>query len=214
MPRKPRVFGDDLCYHVILRCNNRERLLFGSEFSHFLSLLENYKFQFSLRLYDYVLMQSHVHLMLSTHHGHRLDVAMREFCLAFSKQYNRRHERIGHFWRDRYWCRVVGDDRYALACLRYFAWNAVKAGLVTNPREWPWCGCRFHLGVEPNRLLECHPAYLGLGSTPESRSRNYGQLIEYPIQKREEQLFRLRSQLTSKCFEKILNQLGSHLNPQ
>lgn len=208
MPRKPRIFGNDIGYHVILRCNNHERLLHDGEFPYFLQLLLRYQKKFSLKVYDYVLMHSHVHMLLSTHKGHFLDVAMGEFCLAFSKQYNDRNGRAGHFWRDRYWCRVVSDDRYALACMRYFARNPVQAGLVVRPEQWMWSGCQYYAGIKSNKVLEHHPTYLGLGQSASARQRNYLQLIAMPAIKEEASLFAASSRHTSQRFEKRLNALG------
>lgn len=208
MPRKPRIFGNGIGYHAILRCNNRERLLYDDEFKHFLNLLQQYRAKFSFKIYDYVLMQSHVHLLLSTHEGNTLDVAMGEFCLAFSKHYNDRNERSGHFWRERYWCRVVTDDRYALACLRYFARNPLKAGLVARPEQWMWGGCRFYAGMECNPLLEHHPTYLGLGQNPLARQRNYVKLISMPPRKGEDSLFTDKSRHGSQRFHEELTSLS------
>lgn len=209
MPRKPRIFGDDIGYHVILRCNNHERLLHDGEFPYFLNLFQRYRDRFSLKIYDYVLMHSHVHVLLSTHNGYSLDVAMREFCLAFSKQYNNRNERSGHFWRDRYWCRVVSDDRYALACMRYFARNPVQAGLIVRPEQWRWGGCRYYAGIECSGLLEHHPTYLGLGPNALARQRNYLKLIAMPPTKGEKTLFVANSRHMSHRFEKQLGALSN-----
>lgn len=208
MPRKPRIFGDGIGYHVILRCNNRERLLNDLEFAQFLNLLQQYREKFSFKIYDYVLMQSHVHLLLSTHQGHSLNVVIGEFCLAFSKQYNDRNGRSGHFWRDRYWCRIVGDDRYALACMRYFARNPVAAGLVARPEQWDWSGCRFYAGMECNSWLEPHLTYLGLGQNPLARQLNYLKLIRMPTNRGEESLFVAKSRHQSHRFQTELNTLS------
>lgn len=211
MPRKPRVLGDGCCYHVILRCNNHERLLMGKEFSNFLHLLKKYKNKFALRIYDYVLMQSHVHLLLSTHDGHPLNVAMHGLCLAFSKQYNWRNERAGHFWRDRYWCRVVRDDRYAIACMRYFARNPVKAGIVTEARQWSWSGYHFYAGLNDSGLVEPHPSYLMMGSTAAERQKNYRSLIRMPAHPKEECLFGDRCQHASQRFQTHLKPFAVYL---
>lgn len=147
--------------------------------------------------------------LISTHEGHSLNAAMGEFCLAFSKQYNYRHNRVGHFWRDRYWCRVVMDDRYALACMRYFAWNAVKAGLAIRPEDWPWCGCRYYVGMDDSKILEFHPTYLGLGVTPLARQRHYLKLVTTAMTQAEESLFNERRRHTSKRFQ---SELAKHLD--
>lgn len=211
MPRRPRLFGDDLHYHVIIRCNNKERLLSEIDFPIFLEMLREYKEEVHARIYDCALMQSHAHLLLSTHHGISLGVFMRDFCRSFAKDYNERHGRVGHLWRDRYWSRVVTNDHYAVACMRYFSWNAPKGGLVRFPHEWAWCGYRFYAFGEPHPILEPHPSYLGLGATVAMRQSRYREIVTTPLSVDEEWLFRDQNRPDSKTFHQRLTQAISPL---
>lgn len=213
MPRLPRTLGDDLHYHVVLQCNNKERLLSHKEFELLHTLLAEYKEKFHYRLYDYVFMQTHTHLLLSTHGGHSLDILMHEFCLAFAKEYNRYYRRTGHVWRNRYWCRVIGDDRYGLACLRYFAWNAPKGGLAASPADWPWCGYQFYAFGSPNAVLEPHPSYIGLADDRMKRQAYYRDLVATPLLPEEEQLFKKRCRISSHRAQQWLAHFTRYLVP-
>lgn len=207
MPRAPRIFGDDILYHVIIRCNNRERLLLDSqEFGCFSHQLADKRDRFRFLLYDYTLMHTHVHLLLSTHHGYHLDLIMRSLNLSFSKSYNTRYNRRGHFWRDRYWAHPVTTDSYALCCMRYLAWNAPRAGIIARPSDWPWCGYRFYALGERNSLLTPHPSYIALGNSDSVRQRHYRDFVHPPLYPDEEWLFLTRTRRASEKFQRVMHQ--------
>ena len=46
--------------------------------------------------------------------------------------------REGAVWQRRFWDHVIRDDKDFENHLNYIHYNAVKHGLVNNPRDWPW----------------------------------------------------------------------------
>src|SRR3989338_5572814 len=182
MPRPPRTVGDDIHYHIILRCNNKERLLCNTEdFEDFLFLLGQTKKEYLFRLYNYELLNSHIHLMISTHLGNYIDQIMHSLCFKYAKKYNKRHGRSGHVWAHRYRSRLILDDAHGIACLRYQNRNAFSAGIVERPDQWPWSGYKFYAFGEENKLLESHPSYLSLCEDSKKRRNLYQRLVAAPI---------------------------------
>ena len=59
----------------------------------------------------------------------------------FSQWYNVRSERNGPLWEDRFKSVLVQGESGVLATVAaYIDLNAVRAGIVKDPREWRWCG--------------------------------------------------------------------------
>jgi putative transposase len=143
-----------------------------------LEYLKYYKDQHECIVFQYAIMPSHLHLILMTTGGGTIAQFMHDFCLAYAHNYNIKHGRKGHFWRRSYRNKVIGDDCYALCCLRYQDRNAVAAGIVDQPREWPWCGYRFYAEGEPSEILTPHPSYELLGSNNEERRIAYKAMFE------------------------------------
>jgi hypothetical protein len=56
------------------------------------------------------------------------------------QEYNRRKNRNGAFWEDRYHATAVEADHHLIRCLVYMDLNMVRAGVVTHPLEWPFGG--------------------------------------------------------------------------
>jgi putative transposase len=174
-----RIKADGVHYHIVTRCNNGERLL--KEDDDCVRVLEHLKYNTDKHgciIFNYVIMPSHMHLMLMTDGGNHIDAVMHDFCLAVAKDYNKRHGRGGHFWRHRYRSRIIDDDRYALACLRYIDMNPVAAGLTRNAEEWGWSGHGYYAFGDPSELITEHPSYSLLGENAKERRRNYRSLVE------------------------------------
>jgi putative transposase len=58
-----------------------------------------------------------------------------------SQWYNREHLRIGPLWEDRFKSVLVQGESGVLATVAaYIDLNAVRAGIVKDPRDWRWCG--------------------------------------------------------------------------
>ena len=65
MPRGPRIFLDNVCYHIINRGNQKQNVfLEESDFAKYLQLLKHYKKKYAFKLFGYCLMPNHIHLIL------------------------------------------------------------------------------------------------------------------------------------------------------
>ena len=66
---------------------------------------------------------------------------MKEFKQRFSKWFNRRHERFGTLWAERFKSVIVEDQPSSLeAVAAYIDLNPVRAGLVEDPKDYRFCG--------------------------------------------------------------------------
>ena len=152
-----------------------------SDFNRLYLMLGEGKIKFGFKLYNYEFLNSHAHLMLSTHQGNFIDQIMHDICLKYAKDYNQRHQRSGHFWAHRYRSRIILNDQHGIACLRYQHRNVLSAGIVSKPEDWPWSGyCYYAFGVEDS-LLEPHPSYLSLSEDLIQRRRMYRDLVNTTI---------------------------------
>jgi REP element-mobilizing transposase RayT len=58
----------------------------------------------------------------------------------FTRWYNRKNKIFGHVWAERFKSVLLGDTRALLACMVYVELNAVRAGLVSSPEDYRFCG--------------------------------------------------------------------------
>ena len=70
-----------------------------------------------------------------------LSVYFKELKQAFSRYYNKRHERYGTLWAERFTSVVVQNTPgAALVLAAYVDLNSVRAGLVPDPKDYRWSG--------------------------------------------------------------------------
>jgi hypothetical protein len=87
-------------------------------------------------------MGNHVHLLLREG-VEPLSQIFRRLGTRYVQWFNRKYERSGHLFQDRYHSDPVEDDRYFLTVILYIYQNPVKAGIYYNAKEYEWCSRRF-----------------------------------------------------------------------
>ena len=61
---------------------------------------------------------------------------VREIKVGFARYYNKRHNRRGYFWGDRFKSVIVEKGGTLINCLAYIDLNPLRAGLVDRPEEY------------------------------------------------------------------------------
>lgn len=138
MPRKPREKSATGIYHIMMRGINRQNI-FEDEEDHlkFMQTLEKYKDKSGYYIYAYCLMGNHVHILLMVG-VEPLEQVMRRICGSYVYWYNKKYQRIGNLFQDRFKSEVVENDNYFLTVLRYIHQNPLKAGLVKDIEQYQW----------------------------------------------------------------------------
>ena len=75
-----------------------------------------------------------------TRRMNKLPEFMKMFKQGVSLSYNRRHGRKGTLWEERYRSVLLGEGRSLVAATAYVDLNAVRAGLVADPKDYRFCG--------------------------------------------------------------------------
>jgi REP element-mobilizing transposase RayT len=73
---------------------------------------------------------------------------MREIKVGFARYYNRRHNRRGYFWGDRFKSVIVEKGETLINCLAYIDLNPLRAGMVDRPEDYRWNSLGYHLQTE------------------------------------------------------------------
>jgi len=63
----------------------------------------------------------------------------------FSRFYNRRHNRKGFFWSERFKSVIVDNGDTLINCLAYIDLNPVRAQIVEKPEEYRWSSIGYHV---------------------------------------------------------------------
>lgn len=138
MVRRLRVEYQGAVFHVIQRGNNRE-LIFKSDNdkAFFINLLKSLMPVMDYKIYGFVLMDNHYHLILRTLQE-PLQSIMHRINYKYSRYFNIKYERKGHVFGGRYKAFPVEDEKYLLTLLRYIHLNPVRAGICQNVEQHHW----------------------------------------------------------------------------
>ena len=108
--------------------------------------LERVREHYGLRVFGYVVMPEHVHLLISEPEQSTLARAVQSLKQSVSRQLALRAEEP--FWQTRYYDFNTWREQKFKEKLRYIHRNPVSRGLVTRPEDWPWSSfCHYATGA-------------------------------------------------------------------
>ena len=152
-------------YHVMLRGNNRQDIFEDEEdYRRMLSCLrglcERYddngtRLPSLCTIYAYCLMSNHIHLLIQEREESIGDTIKR-LGVAYARYYNKKYNRNGHLFQDRFRSEPVNDMSYFLVLLRYIHQNPIKAGLTDNLNDYPWSSWREYSRHTVNDFTLCN----------------------------------------------------------
>lgn len=186
MARQPRFDLPGIPQHVVQRGNNRLPC-FLDEFDRwrYLELLQQSLAATGSMLHAYVLMDNHVHLLVTPPNMGAIACLMQKLGRRYVGEFNVRHCRTGTLWEGRYKACLVDSEDYVLRCARYIDLNPVRARMVDRPETFPWSSCAALCGERENALLTLHPAQLALGRGPKERGQAYKRLLDEAVTEEE-----------------------------
>lgn len=100
---------------------------------------------------------------------------VKEIKQTFSRFYNKRKNRKGTLWGERFKSVIVQQGRTVIHCLAYIDLNAVRAGIVKRPEDYRWCSMGYHAQTgNKDGFLCLDAAYFEPGmQTPEDQMKTY-----------------------------------------
>lgn len=132
MARPLRIQYPGAVYHVTCRGNERRDIYRDdTDRKTFLGTLVQSTKTYTIKLYSYVLMGNHFHLLVETPLGN-LGEFMRHFNISYTSYFNRRYKRVGHLYQGRYKSIVVDRDEYLSFLSRYIHLNPIRTGIMKN----------------------------------------------------------------------------------
>ena len=102
-------------------------------------MLDRVRWSYGLRVYAYVVMPEHVHLLVSEPVRQSLAVAIKALKQGVSR---RLAGDADHFWQKRYYDFNVRDHEQFMEKLHYIHQNPVRRELCERPEDWEWSSFR------------------------------------------------------------------------
>lgn len=139
MPNGPRLILPNVCYHIITRGNQRQTVFLNEDdFEAYIARIRLYKKRRGFLLYGYCLMPNHIHIVGEPQKPKYLAKFMQGLSRSYTAYFNKKYQKVGHLWQNRYKSKVIAKDAYLIDCIQYVEYNPVKAGLTKAAGEYRW----------------------------------------------------------------------------
>ena len=155
--RKKREYVSGAVYHVTSRTNDKIQV-FGHYLGRRIMLLtiQTAKAKFSFKLHNFSIMPTHIHLLLAPAQNTNISQIMHWIKTRSAKRWNFIHGSTDHLWGNRFFARLINDQRDYTSVYKYIDQNAVKAGLVHIPQDWKASGA-YHIANGISGLVDYTP---------------------------------------------------------
>ena len=179
MPRPQRLQDAGFLHHVVSVGNDRQ-VIFKSpqDFLTYFDLLDKARKQYPIKIYNFCLMDNHIHLLVEPLEDGSLSRAMEYVAKGYAKYFNKTYHHEGHVFQGRFKSFLVQSERYYFACSRYIDLNPLKSQIVSDPKEYQWTGYKsLAFGEAPPIIMDVHSLYEGLGANEQERRIAYKTLV-------------------------------------
>lgn len=173
---RPRQHGANLYHHIYAWGNDRHPVFKRTmHYQKYLLLLGKHSKISGIEIIAYALMEWHVHLFIYD----KLDT-ISDFIMKlhgdYAQYFNRNANRVGHVFGERFNNKIINANVYGLWLSRYIHRQAVDAGLVQNPLDYPWTSYCSYLGLKKSKFLKTDIILSQFGE-PNVRHNNYKEFV-------------------------------------
>lgn len=156
MPRLPREYNEIKVYHIILRGIDKQDIFFDDKDRYkFLEIIKETKIKYDYEVYAYCLMNNHIHVVIYDK-TNLLSKIMQSIEISYSIYFNKKYERIGHLFQNRFLSKKIENKEYFVSACRYIHQNPAKAKMEKT-EKYKWSSYREYLVrkkiINPNMLL-------------------------------------------------------------
>lgn len=124
-------------YHVMVQGINKEFIFKEDVFKwSYLKYLKEYAEECEITIIAYCIMGNHAHILLKPNNVKVLYKFMHKLNTKFATIYNKKTNRVGYVFRDRYKAEPIFEYYYLHNCIKYIHMNPVKAGICKKQIEY------------------------------------------------------------------------------
>ena len=147
LPRKSREISSTGIYHIIMRGNDRNDIFYDNQDRYvFLNILKETKERFKFEIYSYCLMNNHIHIVFRIK-DEFLSKAMQSLEIRYSAYFNKKINRNGHLFQNRFFSKKIENLSYFLTVCKYVHRNPEKAK-IDSTENYKWSSFREYIGKE------------------------------------------------------------------
>ena len=149
MARISRQNLKSLYFHIMVQGINKEYIFSTDEMKEkYKKLLKENIQKSNINLLSYCIMSNHAHTLMYVQNFEEMSKLMQKINTSFARFYNRKNDRVGFVFRDRYSVQTIMNKQHLYNCLAYIHNNPVKAGIVKNMQDYKYSSYKEWLGLK------------------------------------------------------------------
>jgi len=155
MEKIPRIYIEGSVYYVTSRGDN-EKIIFkdSGDFRTYIELLKKYKKQLGCRVFSFILLPNHVHLLIEPREGCTVSRIMHALNSNYTKYFNSRYGRKGHLLQERAKITILEKHGYLPGVSAYIHKNPCKLGFADDPGAYEFSSYRAFAGDAGEGLFD------------------------------------------------------------
>ncbi|MCF8068302.1 MAG: transposase [Desulfobacterales bacterium] len=185
MPRKARIDAPGALHHIIIRGIERKAIFKNDvDKDNFLERLGSILKETETPCYAWVLMSNHAHLLMKTGYV-PIATIMRRLITVYAQQFNRKYNRHGQLFQNRYKSFLCEEEVYLKELVRYIHLNPVRAKMVKEMaglKLYPYTGHSALMGKNKNEWQSVDYVLNLFEKNGKSARRNYALFVSKGIE--------------------------------
>jgi len=185
LPRQARLDAPGTLHHIIVRGIEKRQIVDDDkDRKSFVDRMGSLALETDTAIYAWTLMGNHAHIFLRSGPS-GLSKYMKRLLTGYAVFYNRRHDRHGHLFQNRYKSIVVEEDAYFQELVRYIHLNPLRAGIIdsiSKLERYRWCGHSVILGKLKNDWQDKEYVLKWFGKRIGDARRAYRKFVENGVE--------------------------------
>ena len=184
MPRIARIDTPGLLNHVMIRGIERRKIFSDDkDRDNLLERLSRLLPETKTQCYAWSLLSNHAHFLFRSGPA-GIAPTMRRLLTGYAVSYNRRHNRHGQLFQNRYKSIICQEDAYLRELVRYIHLNPLRAKLVDDLKgldHYPYCGHSTLVGIQEREWQDTEYVLRFFGRTIDEARKGYESYVEKGI---------------------------------
>ena len=164
MSRYPRNFLKTSYFHIITQGINKSYIFDTAEdIKFYIKNMYQLVKEHHIRIIAYCIMNNHAHILIEAQSVNELSKYMQRLNTRYGKYYNKKYQRVGYVFRDRYKSEGIYSEQHLYCCIKYIYDNPVKAGICQRAKEYPYSNFK-----EINKDLDDNYVFIDIDDNKET----------------------------------------------
>jgi len=136
-------------YYILTKSEHRLDLFKDdSDKAFYLSLMSNYKKQYDFKLYSIALISIESHFLIEPSSDFTISQIMHDINANHTKYYNKKYQRKGHLFKERFKAILIEKEQYLLEMTRYIHRIALEENPMMQLKDYKWSSYPCYIKAE------------------------------------------------------------------